>query len=108
MHDYSFSFTAILFPSGESGQNFRVTGYNFPVIFPPVREKAVRAVLDAILPVAEISATPVTKEIKGTVAEQTVEVLRIRSGMTGKVFAFPVAEESIMPALPVPVHRAAS
>ena len=47
-------------------------------------KEAVRAVFDAFFREAEVSAAGVSQGVKGTVAEKTVEIVRVFRFMTGK------------------------
>lgn len=49
-------------------------------------KEAVRAVFDAFFREAEVSAAGVSQGVKGTVAEKTVEIVRVFRFMTGKIF----------------------
>ena len=57
------------------------------IIFRQMRKQAVRAVLDTVVQNPEITAAFRAQRVQRTVAEQTVEILRVRACMTGKVFA---------------------
>lgn len=54
------------------------------------------AVLYPVRSIGIITAAQIAKSIKGAVAEQTVEIVRIDLKMTGKKFTFPVLKEIIM------------
>ena len=61
-----------------------------------MRYEAIGAVLDALVCISKISPAALTECIQRTVTEQAVEMFRIRAGMAGKKFTFPVAEKFIM------------
>ena len=61
-----------------------------------VRQLTVRAVFNSLLGHSEIPATFISQCIQRTVAEQTVEVLRICACMARKIFTFLIAEKSIV------------
>ncbi len=58
--------------------------------------QTVRTVLDALVSIAEVPAAALTQRVKRAVAEQTVEAVRVRTRMAGKIFTFPVAEKFVM------------
>ena len=66
------------------------------VIFPSVGNLAARAVLDPVFCIAEIPAAFLSQRVQRTVAEQAVEVLRIRALMTGKIFTFFMTEKRVL------------
>lgn len=66
------------------------------VIFPSVGNQAARAVLDSVFCITEIPAAFLSQRVQRTVAEQAVEVLRIRALMTGKIFTFFMAEKRVL------------
>ena len=70
------------------------------VIFPSVGNQAARAVLDPVFCITEIPAAFLSQRVQRTVAEQAVEVLRIRALMTGKIFTFFMAEKKSTLCLP--------
>jgi hypothetical protein len=63
------------------------------IIVLPVRKTAVRAILESLFIVAEIAAAFLSQCVERTVAEKTVEGLRIRVLMTGEVFTFAILEK---------------
>ena len=73
----------------------------WPVLQYPVKflgymgEKAVRAVFDPGGGIGKLTAAFVVQNIERTVAEHAVEALGIGAGVTGKVFAVLVAEETV-------------
>lgn len=67
-------------------------GGNLRVVLAEMREQAVRAVLDAALVIAEISAAAGSQRIKRAPAEEAVEILRVCARVAGKEFTFPVGE----------------
>ena len=66
------------------------------VILPAMGDPAMGAILDALFCVAEIAAAFVPQGIQRTIAEQTAEGLRVRTGMAGKILALLVLEKVIM------------
>jgi hypothetical protein len=64
-------------------------------------DQTAAAILDAIADIGEVAAALVAQRIEGTVAEQTVEVLRICACMTRKIFTFLIAEKSIVFPFPI-------
>ena len=61
-----------------------------------MRNRTVRTVLDALFRITEIASAPFTECIKRAVTKQTIKMFRIDTLVTGKEFAFPVAEKLIM------------
>ena len=59
-------------------------------------DQTAAAILDAVAHIGEVAAALVAQRIEGTVAEQTVEVLRLGCFVTGKKFALSVLEERVM------------
>ena len=58
-------------------------------------DQTAAAILDAIADIGEVAAALVAQRIEGTVAEQTVEVLRLGRFVTGEKFAPGVLEEGV-------------
>ena len=72
-----------------------------PVVLCFVRQLTVRAVFYSCFCHSKIPAAFITQCIQRTVAEQTVEVLRICACMTRKIFTFFITEKSIMFSFPI-------
>jgi hypothetical protein len=66
------------------------------VVFPAVRLQALGAILDAVIRIKKVASAAVAQGIEGAVAEQTVEVFRVRAGMTGEVFTLLILEKIVM------------
>ena len=66
-----------------------------------MREAAGRAVLDAASRVGKRAAAAFAQRVQRAVAEQTVEILRICTFMTGKKFAVLMTEVGIFLAFPI-------
>ena len=69
---------------------------NLFVVLPDMGFQTVGAVLDAVFRIGEAAAAFVTKAVQRAVAEQAAESFRIGSGMTGKVFTFPILKKIII------------
>ena len=72
--------------------NLTVPVDNLPIVLPPVGVEAAGTVLAAIRMNHKVSPAPGAQQIERTPAEQTVEILRVRPRMAGKVFTFLVGE----------------
>ena len=72
-----------------------ISADNLLIALPPVGVETARTVLAAVGTDHKISSAPGPQQIEGAVTEQTVEILRIRSRMAGKVFTFPVGEVGV-------------
>ena len=92
----------LVFPAvlSSSAQALSVFSGDISVIFPSVGNQAARAVLDPVFCITEIPAAFLSQRVQRTVAEQAVEVLRIRALMTGKIFTFFMAEKRVLFAFP--------
>lgn len=75
---------------------FRKTADDQIIIVRHMRYQTVGAVLDALVCILKVSTAALTECIQRTVTEQAVEMFRIRAGMAGEIFTFPVAEKFIM------------
>ena len=53
-------------------------------------------IIDAVISINKLASAAVAQGIEGAVAEQTVEVFRVRAGMTGEVFALLILEKIVM------------
>ena len=73
-------------------QNAFVIPCDIGVALFAVGQNAVGAVLDASGEIPEITAAPVPQSIERTIAEEAVEVLRVRLFMAGEKLTVPVAE----------------
>ena len=62
-----------------------------------MRIQAVGAILEAVGQKRKAPAALRAQHIKGAIAEQAVEVLRVRAGMTGEILAFCVGKISVVP-----------
>lgn len=78
--------------AGHSLHNFAISVDNLPIVLSPVGVEAAGTVLAAIRTDHKVSPAPGPQQIERTPAEQTVEILRVRPRMAGKVFTFPVGE----------------
>jgi hypothetical protein len=76
--------------------NFRKTADDQVIVVRVVGNEAVRTILDTFFSISEISAASLTERIEGTVTEKAVEPIRVRTGMAGKKFTFPVAEKAVV------------
>lgn len=61
-----------------------------------MRDRTTRTVLYTLLRVAKVTSAAFTESVKRAITEQTIEMFGIYSPVTGKKFAFPVAEKFIM------------
>ena len=68
----------------------------FLVVFPDMRPQTVGAVLDAGFCIEKTAATLISKTIQRAIAEQAAEGFRIRTGMAGKILAFPVLKKIVI------------
>lgn len=84
----------------EFGQ-FLVFSGHVSIVFAFMGQLAVCAVFDPVIGKLEISAAFISQGVQWTVAEQAVEILRVSSFVTWKVFTFSVAEKGIMFPLPI-------
>ena len=71
------------------------------VVLPLVREGASRAVLEAVLQIAELPAAALPQRVERTIAEKTVEALPVRPRVAGEMLALSVLREGVMLVLPV-------
>ena len=69
-------------------QNFFHFSADIGIVLPEMRPQAMGTVLDSLLCITETAAAPIPKAVKRTVAKQTAEAFRIRTGMTGKILTF--------------------
>ncbi len=77
-------------------QNFlHFFAYDF-IILSYMRPQATGTVLNPLPGIPETATTLVTQTVQRTVAEQTAEGFRIRTGMAGKIFAFPVLKKIVV------------
>ena len=74
----------------------RVAGDDVAVALAAVGHHAARAILHAVLRVAEVPLALLPQGVKGAIAEQAVEVLGMLRLMAGKEFAFLVLEEGVV------------
>lgn len=65
---------------------------DFPAAFPPMGVETAGTVFAPVRTDHKVSPTPGPQQIEGAPAEQTVEILRVRSRVAGKVFTFPMGE----------------
>ena len=72
--------------------NLAVPTDDLLVAFLTVGVETAAAILAAISTDYEAAATPGSQQIERTPAKQTVEILRVRSRMAGKVFTFPMGK----------------
>ena len=68
-------------------------GDHIAVVLPPVGKGTAGAVFGAVFSVGKISPAGRSQSIKRTVTEQTVEVVRVPSGVTGEIFTISMAEK---------------
>jgi hypothetical protein len=61
-----------------------------------VRKETLCAVFSSLGGIPETAAALVSQHIQGTVAKKAIEIIRIRSCMTGKVFTLLMAEIGII------------
>ena len=66
------------------------------IISPLVGHKAMAAILDTALCVAEVTAALISQPIKGAIAEKAIKIRRIFALMAGKIFAFFILKKLIM------------
>ena len=84
---------SVLFP-GQLRQLREFLG-DVAVAAPAMGDQTAAAILDAIADIGEVAAALVAQRIEGTVAEQTVEVLRLGRFVTGEKFAPGVLKEGV-------------
>ena len=89
-------------------QDFAILAHDVGVVFSLVRNLTVAAVLDTLFGVLEITAAFVLQCVQRTVAEQTVEVVRILRFVTGEKFAVFVIDEGEVLSFPVFSHSSTS
>ena len=80
--------------------NVTVALHDLLVVFPFVRKEALAAVLDPVCTPGEVASAGAAKDIERAVAEKAVEIVRVCSGMAGKVLACPVGKIGILCLLP--------
>ncbi len=81
-------------------QKLPVAADNLGIVLRDVGKEAMGAVLDAVPGIGEVAPALAAQGIERTVAEQAVEALRVRVGVTGKVLAFLVAVKGKVGAFP--------
>ena len=89
-------------------QDFAVLAHDVGVVVFLVGNHAVAAILDSIFGVFKITAAFVFQCVQRTVAEQTVEVVRILRFVTGEKFAVFVIDEGEVLSFPVFSHSSTS
>ena len=70
--------------------------HDLQIVLPAVGLQTMAAILDPLGGVGEIAAALIAQGIQRAIAEQTAEALRIRAGMAGKIFTFPVLKIIVM------------
>ena len=70
--------------------------------------QAVGTVLDTFFGIGEIAAAVFAQGIQRAVAEHAAENFRVRAGMAGKIFTFPVLKKVVMAHINQPFGRDAS
>ena len=75
-------------------RDLRETGADLVVIFRAVRHEAGGAVLDAVGRVGKAAAAAPAQRVERAEAEQAVEVLGVRPGVAGEIFAIAVLKKS--------------
>jgi hypothetical protein len=66
------------------------------VVLPAVGTEAIGAVLDAVFSVSKAAAAVFPQGVKGAIAEDTAETLRISSLVAGEIFTFPILKKIVM------------
>ena len=66
------------------------------IIVGVMRDQTICAVFYSLFRIPVIPSAALSKRIKWAIAKQAVKVLRVCTGMTGKVLTLPVAEEFVM------------
>lgn len=61
-------------------------------MLPPVGVQTAAAVLASVREERKPPAAPLSQGIEGAIAEQAVEILRVRPRVTGEILTFPVRE----------------
>ena len=89
------SFACILIPLGH-GRQLGPVFQNGVIALGTVGEQAGGTVLNALRRIGELPAAFAAKGVEGAVAEQTVELFRVGTGMTGEIFTLCVGEKAIM------------
>lgn len=65
---------------------------DFLIALPPVGIQTAAAILLAVRTDQKAAFAPGAQQIEGTVAEETVEILRVRPWVAGEVFTIPVGK----------------
>ena len=66
-----------------------------------MRKKAARAYFGALLGIPEIAAAFISERVQRAVAEQTVEIFRLRCFVAGEILAFQILKERKALSFPV-------
>ena len=66
------------------------------VVLTAVGTEAIGAVLDAVFSVSKAAAALFSQGVKGAIAEDTAESIRICSRVAGEIFTFPILKKIVM------------